>query len=114
MYLSAQKTQLEVGELLHVCGCWVGKGVRCPPCVHLNVCLLYIEVCTALCRDPNLWVVKCRMGEEKAVVVHLMRKVIAYQFTEEVGFVYPFYVTRVTHVLSLILSHVFVMRTLQI
>jgi hypothetical protein len=38
-----------------------------------------------MCRDPNLWVVKCRMGEEKDVVVHLMRKVIAYQFSEEVG-----------------------------
>ncbi|XP_076450911.1 transcription elongation factor SPT5-like isoform X2 [Babylonia areolata] len=34
-------------------------------------------------KDPNLWVVKCRMGEEKTVVAHLMRKVIAYQHTEE-------------------------------
>ncbi|KAK7098266.1 transcription elongation factor SPT5-like [Littorina saxatilis] len=34
-------------------------------------------------KDPNLWVVKCRMGEEKDVVVHVMRKVITYQFTEE-------------------------------
>ena len=50
--------------------------------------LLHAGVCVGLCRDPNLWVVKCRMGEEKAVVVHLMRKVIAYQFSEEVGIVY--------------------------
>ncbi|BFZ16060.1 hypothetical protein BsWGS_19099 [Bradybaena similaris] len=34
-------------------------------------------------KDPNLWVVKCRMGEEKATIVHIMRKMIAYQFTEE-------------------------------
>ncbi|XP_005096032.1 transcription elongation factor SPT5 [Aplysia californica] len=34
-------------------------------------------------KDPNLWVVKCRMGEEKATVVHIMRKMIAYQFTDE-------------------------------
>jgi len=43
------------------------------------ICFVFVA-----CRDPNLWVVKCRMGEEKDVVVHLMRKVIAYQFTEEV------------------------------
>ncbi|CAG5115436.1 unnamed protein product [Candidula unifasciata] len=34
-------------------------------------------------KDPNLWVVKCRMGEEKATIVHIMRKMITYQFTEE-------------------------------
>ncbi|XP_013417126.1 transcription elongation factor SPT5 [Lingula anatina] len=34
-------------------------------------------------KDPNLWVVKCRMGEEKATVIALMRKFIAYQFTDE-------------------------------
>ncbi|XP_071104525.1 transcription elongation factor SPT5-like [Haliotis cracherodii] len=34
-------------------------------------------------KDPNLWVVKCRMGEEKSTVIHLMRKFIAYQFTDE-------------------------------
>ncbi|KAI8781206.1 Transcription elongation factor SPT5 [Biomphalaria glabrata] len=34
-------------------------------------------------KDPNLWVVKCRMGEEKATVIHVLRKMIAYQFTEE-------------------------------
>ncbi|XP_059170624.1 transcription elongation factor SPT5-like [Physella acuta] len=34
-------------------------------------------------KDPNLWVVKCRMGEEKSTVVHLLRKMIAFQFTEE-------------------------------
>jgi len=37
-----------------------------------------------LCRDPNLWLVKCRMGEEKATAIALMRKFIAYQFTDEV------------------------------
>ena len=35
-------------------------------------------------RDPNLWLVKCRMGEEKATAVAMMRKFIAYQFTDEV------------------------------
>ncbi|XP_074659963.1 transcription elongation factor SPT5-like isoform X2 [Tubulanus polymorphus] len=34
-------------------------------------------------KDPNLWVVKCRMGEEKATVLQIMRKYIAYQFTDE-------------------------------
>ena len=35
-------------------------------------------------RDPNLWVVKCRMGEEKATAIALMRKFIAYSITDEV------------------------------
>lgn len=34
-------------------------------------------------KDPNLWMVKCRLGEEKQTVFQLMRKFIAYQFTEE-------------------------------
>ncbi|XP_013782146.1 transcription elongation factor SPT5-like [Limulus polyphemus] len=34
-------------------------------------------------KDPNLWMVKCRIGEEKATVLTLMRKFIAYQHTEE-------------------------------
>ncbi|GFO29479.1 transcription elongation factor spt5 [Plakobranchus ocellatus] len=34
-------------------------------------------------KDPNLWVVKCRIGEEAATVVHLMRKMITFQSTEE-------------------------------
>ncbi|CAL1541166.1 unnamed protein product [Lymnaea stagnalis] len=34
-------------------------------------------------KDPNLWVVKCRMGEEKTTVIHILRKMITYQFTEE-------------------------------
>ncbi|CAK9291026.1 unnamed protein product [Gordionus sp. m RMFG-2023] len=34
-------------------------------------------------KDPNLWMIKCRIGEEKATVVQLMRKFIAYQFTDE-------------------------------
>ena len=42
---------------------------------------------TMLCRDPNLWLVKCRMGEEKATAIALMRKFIAYQFTDEVWFI---------------------------
>ena len=41
-------------------------------------------------RDPNLWVVKCRMGEEKATAISLMRKFIAYQFTDEVRFINEF------------------------
>lgn len=34
-------------------------------------------------RDPNLWMVKCRIGEEKATVLLLMRKFLAYQSTNE-------------------------------
>ncbi|KAL4704654.1 hypothetical protein ACJJTC_013438 [Scirpophaga incertulas] len=34
-------------------------------------------------KDPNLWMVKCRIGEEKATVLLLMRKFIAYQCSEE-------------------------------
>lgn len=34
-------------------------------------------------KDPNLWMVKCRIGEEKITCLQLMRKMIAYQFTEE-------------------------------
>lgn len=30
-------------------------------------------------KDPNLWLVKCRIGEEKQLVLQLMRKYIAYQ-----------------------------------
>lgn len=41
------------------------------------------KVVNACCRDPNLWMVKCRIGEEKATVMHMMRKYIAYQFSSE-------------------------------
>ena len=34
-------------------------------------------------KDPNLWMVKCRIGEEKVTVLQLMRKMIAYQHEEE-------------------------------
>ncbi|XP_065199636.1 transcription elongation factor SPT5-like isoform X2 [Planococcus citri] len=34
-------------------------------------------------KDPNLWMVKCRMGEEKNTCLQLMRKFIAYMLTEE-------------------------------
>lgn len=37
-----------------------------------------------LFRDPNLWLVKCRQGEEKSTIIALQRKMIAYQFTEDV------------------------------
>lgn len=33
-------------------------------------------------KDPNLWIVKCRMGEEKLVALQLMRKFIAFSHTE--------------------------------
>ena len=29
-------------------------------------------------KDPNLWMVKCRIGEEKITVMHMMRKVIIF------------------------------------
>ncbi|XP_078489937.1 transcription elongation factor SPT5 isoform X4 [Ciona intestinalis] len=34
-------------------------------------------------KDPNLWTVKCKHGEEKATVVLLMRKFIAMQYDEQ-------------------------------
>ncbi len=36
-------------------------------------------------KDPNLWIVKCRMGEEKLVAMQLMRKFLAYEHTDEVS-----------------------------
>ncbi|KGL90063.1 Transcription elongation factor SPT5, partial [Charadrius vociferus] len=35
-------------------------------------------------KDPNLWTVKCKIGEERATAIALMRKFIAYQFTDTV------------------------------
>lgn len=34
-------------------------------------------------KDPNLWMVKCRIGEEKNTVLLLMRKCIAYRDSPE-------------------------------
>src|SRR5438105_3390211 len=34
-------------------------------------------------KDPNLWIVKVRMGEEKNICLQLMRKYIAFSRTEE-------------------------------
>lgn len=34
-------------------------------------------------KDPNLWMVKCRIGEEKTTILQLMRKFIAYQYSDE-------------------------------
>ncbi|VDM54729.1 unnamed protein product [Angiostrongylus costaricensis] len=34
-------------------------------------------------KDPNLWIVKCRMGEEKLVALQLMRKFLAFENTNE-------------------------------
>ncbi|XP_054161598.1 transcription elongation factor SPT5-like [Oppia nitens] len=34
-------------------------------------------------KDPNLWMVKCKIGEEKTTVLQLMRKVIAFANTDE-------------------------------
>lgn len=34
-------------------------------------------------KDPNLWLIKCVLGQEKNVVLQLMRKYIAYQATSE-------------------------------
>lgn len=31
-------------------------------------------------KDPNLWTVKCKIGEEKATVLQLMRKFVAMQY----------------------------------
>lgn len=35
-------------------------------------------------KDPNLWMVKCRIGEEKSTVLLLMRKFITYQFSSKI------------------------------
>ncbi|CAK8694828.1 transcription elongation factor SPT5-like isoform X2 [Clavelina lepadiformis] len=34
-------------------------------------------------KDPNLWTVKCKIGEERATVILLMRKFIAMQYEEQ-------------------------------
>ena len=34
-------------------------------------------------KDPNLWIVRCRLGEEKNTCLQLMRKFLAFQNTEE-------------------------------
>lgn len=34
-------------------------------------------------KDPNLWMVKCKIGEEKQTVLQLMRKFIAFKSSEE-------------------------------
>ncbi|VDI63447.1 transcription elongation factor SPT5 [Mytilus galloprovincialis] len=34
-------------------------------------------------KDPNLWLVKCRIGEERTTAIQVMRKYIAYQFEDE-------------------------------
>ncbi|XP_038052973.1 transcription elongation factor SPT5-like [Patiria miniata] len=34
-------------------------------------------------KDPNLWMVKCKIGEEKATAIQMMRKFIAYQYQDE-------------------------------
>ena len=36
-------------------------------------------------RDPNLWMVRCRMGEEKQVVFALMRKFLTLENSETVS-----------------------------
>ncbi len=36
-------------------------------------------------RDPNLWLVRCRLGEEKDAVLRVMRKFLAYEATAEVS-----------------------------
>lgn len=36
-------------------------------------------------KDPNLWLLKCRMGEERHVATLLMRKFIAYQSSPNVS-----------------------------
>ncbi|XP_058789621.1 transcription elongation factor SPT5-like [Phymastichus coffea] len=33
-------------------------------------------------KDPNLWLVKCRIGEENATLLLLIRKFLTYQFTD--------------------------------
>lgn len=34
-------------------------------------------------KDPSLWIVRCKIGEEKATVLQIMRKFIAYANTDE-------------------------------
>lgn len=37
-------------------------------------------------KDPNLWLVKCRIGEEYSTILLLMRKYLTYQYTGELYF----------------------------
>ena len=50
--------------------------------------ITFEDLICAICfiRDPNLWLVKCRIGEERQTAIQLMRKFIAYQFSDEVIF----------------------------
>lgn len=34
-------------------------------------------------KDPNLWTVKCRIGEEKFVALQMMRKYFAYEHSKD-------------------------------
>ena len=49
----------------------------------MKQCVL-ITVCLNVCRDPNLWTVKCRIGTEKETVMLLMRKYITLMHTDTV------------------------------
>lgn len=47
--------------------------------IALTNVFFYVENLKHLvCRDPNLWMVKCRIGEEKATVLLLMRKCLTF------------------------------------
>jgi len=35
-------------------------------------------------KDPNLWIIKCRAGEEKSTALLLMRKFLTYQSSSKV------------------------------
>lgn len=34
-------------------------------------------------KDPNLWIVKCRIGEEKLICMQIMRKAIAFENSDD-------------------------------
>lgn len=44
--------------------------------------MLILKIIVFKKRDPNLWMIKCRIGEEKATVLLLMRKFLTYQNTD--------------------------------
>lgn len=46
-------------------------------------------------KDPNLWLIRCRMGEEKHAAFLLMRKYVAYQKTDSVRSFYYLALSRI-------------------
>lgn len=55
-------------------------------------------------KDPNLWMVKCRIGEEKNTVLLLMRKFLTYQFTSQYFFLLLLLFVKKKHLIKLFIN----------